>query len=155
MVRVARAKLNGSWEGGRIGGKKHSKLKYFPMVMVSYPDHPTIHTFNPWWQIKIRAKCHWGCKEMCPLLRGDPVHPNVHSIKRGSNFFKVIELLTQLKRWVWSRLWVTFLIVTFSYRYGIQILYKYFANIMQILSKYFINISLTLYIYDTNILWVK
>ena len=35
---------------------------------------------------------------MCPLLRGDPVHPNVHSIKRGSNFFKVIELLTQLKK---------------------------------------------------------
>ena len=26
------------------------------------------------------------------------MHPNEHSIKRGANFFKVIELLTQLKR---------------------------------------------------------
>ena len=92
---------------------------------------------------------------MCLLLRGDPVHPNVHSIKRGSNFFKVIELLTQLKRWVGSRLWASFQIVTFSYQYGIQILYKYVANIMQILCKYFINISPALYIYHKDILWVK
>ena len=35
---------------------------------------------------------------MSSLLRGVPVHPNEHSIKRGANFFKVIELLTQLKR---------------------------------------------------------
>ena len=35
---------------------------------------------------------------MSLLLRGVPVHPNEHSIKRGANFFKVIELLTQLKR---------------------------------------------------------
>ena len=35
---------------------------------------------------------------MSILLRGVPVHPNEHSIKRGANFFKVIELLTQLKR---------------------------------------------------------
>ena len=34
---------------------------------------------------------------MSSLLRGVPVHPNEHSIKRGANFFKVIELLTQLK----------------------------------------------------------
>ena len=35
---------------------------------------------------------------MSLLLRGVPVHPNEHSIKRGANFFKVIELLMQLKR---------------------------------------------------------
>ena len=35
---------------------------------------------------------------MSLLLRGVPVHPNEHSIKRGANFFKVIELLTQLKQ---------------------------------------------------------
>ena len=35
---------------------------------------------------------------MSSLLRGVPVHPNEHSIKRGANFFKVIEMLTQLKR---------------------------------------------------------
>ena len=35
---------------------------------------------------------------MSSVLRGVPVHPNEHSIKRGANFFKVIELLTQLKR---------------------------------------------------------
>ena len=34
---------------------------------------------------------------MSILLRGVPVQPNEHSIKRGANFFKVIELLTQLK----------------------------------------------------------
>ena len=42
------------------------------------------------------------------------MHLNVHSIKRGSKFFKVIELLTQLKRWVEGRLWATFQIVTFK-----------------------------------------
>ena len=58
-------------------------------------------------------------KEMYILSREVPVHPNVHSIKRGSNFFQVIEMLTQLKRWVGGRLWATFQIVTFSYGYGI------------------------------------
>ena len=56
---------------------------------------------------------------MSLLLRGVPVHPNEHSIERGANFFKVIELLTQLKRWVGSRLWATFQIVTFSFGHGI------------------------------------
>ena len=35
---------------------------------------------------------------MSVLISGVPEHPNEHSIKRGANFFKVIELLTQLKR---------------------------------------------------------
>ena len=35
---------------------------------------------------------------MGTLLKGVPVDPNEHCIKRGANFFKVIELLTQLKR---------------------------------------------------------
>ena len=35
---------------------------------------------------------------MSILLRGVPVHPNEHSIKRGANFLKDIKLLTQLKR---------------------------------------------------------
>ena len=34
---------------------------------------------------------------MSILERGVPVHPNEHCIKRGANFFKVVELLMQLK----------------------------------------------------------
>ena len=49
---------------------------------------------------------------MSTLLRGVPVHPNEHCIKRGANFFKVIELLNADKNGsysavdlVGSRLW--------------------------------------------------